>query len=99
EPGLDLVHLVSTRFALFAAPTNRAESVCERWRASLIEHYGGNPDPQQYLPQCEPDGEFSPVQCYGESTYCWCVDQEGREIDGTRSHDAVKPTFNPSCLF
>ncbi|XP_027866982.1 nidogen-2 isoform X6 [Xiphophorus couchianus] len=78
------------------APTNRAESVCERWRASLIEHYGGNPDPQQYLPQCEPDGEFSPVQCYGESTYCWCVDQEGREIDGTRSHDAVKPACLPS---
>ncbi|XP_023185227.1 nidogen-2 isoform X3 [Xiphophorus maculatus] len=78
------------------APTNRAESVCERWRASLIEHYGGNPDPQQYLPQCEPDGEFSPVQCYGESTYCWCVDQEGREVDGTRSHDAVKPACLPS---
>lgn len=23
-----------------------------------MEHYGGNPDPQQYLPQCEPDGQF-----------------------------------------
>uniref|UniRef100_A0A3P9NLL0 Nidogen 2 n=1 Tax=Poecilia reticulata TaxID=8081 RepID=A0A3P9NLL0_POERE len=78
------------------APTSRAESVCERWRASLIEHYGGSPDPQQYLPQCEPDGEFSPVQCYGESTYCWCVDQEGREVPGTRSHDAVKPACLPS---
>ncbi|XP_014909284.1 nidogen-2 isoform X5 [Poecilia latipinna] len=78
------------------APTSRAESVCERWRASLIEHYGGNPDPHQYLPQCEPDGEFSPVQCYGESTYCWCVDQEGREVPGTRSQDAVKPACLPS---
>uniref|UniRef100_A0A3Q2ZSC3 Nidogen 2a (osteonidogen) n=1 Tax=Kryptolebias marmoratus TaxID=37003 RepID=A0A3Q2ZSC3_KRYMA len=65
--------------------------VCERWRASLVEHYGGKPDPQQYLPQCEPDGEFSPVQCYGETTYCWCVDQDGREVPGTRSHDVVKP--------
>ncbi|KAM4710680.1 nidogen-2 isoform 2-T2 [Anableps anableps] len=78
------------------APNNRPESVCERWRASLIEHYLGNPDPQQYLPQCEPDGEFSPVQCYGESTYCWCVDQEGREVPGTRSHDVVKPACLPS---
>uniref|UniRef100_A0A672IZ27 Nidogen 2a (osteonidogen) n=1 Tax=Salarias fasciatus TaxID=181472 RepID=A0A672IZ27_SALFA len=67
------------------------ESVCERWRASLIEHYGGKPDPQQYVPQCEPDGQFSPVQCYGETTYCWCVDQDGREISGTRSHNVVKP--------
>lgn len=23
-----------------------------------MEHYGGKPDPQQYLPQCEPDGQF-----------------------------------------
>lgn len=62
----------------------------------MIEHYGGKPDPKQYLPQCEPDGEFSPVQCYGESNYCWCVDQEGREIPGTRSDDVVKPACLPS---
>ncbi|XP_035984365.1 nidogen-2 isoform X2 [Fundulus heteroclitus] len=78
------------------ASNNRQESVCERWRASLIEHYGGKPDPNQYLPQCEPDGEFSPVQCYGESSYCWCVDQDGREVPGTRSNDAVKPACLPS---
>ncbi|KAM9327748.1 nidogen-2 isoform 2-T2 [Pholidichthys leucotaenia] len=71
--------------------TQRPESVCERWKASLIEHYGGNPGPQHYVPQCEPDGEFSPVQCYGETTYCWCVDQDGREVPGTRSHNVVKP--------
>ncbi|XP_029695966.1 nidogen-2 isoform X14 [Takifugu rubripes] len=77
-------------------PTQRPESVCERWRTSLIEHYGGKPEPQQYLPQCEPDGQFSPVQCYGETTYCWCVDQDGREIAGTRSYDVVKPACLPS---
>ncbi|KAM8722858.1 nidogen-2 isoform 3-T3 [Acanthopagrus schlegelii] len=77
-------------------PTQRLESVCERWRSSLIEHYGGKPEPEQYLPQCEPDGQFSPVQCYGETTYCWCVDQDGREVPGTRSHDVVKPACLPS---
>ncbi|XP_047211324.1 nidogen-2 isoform X2 [Girardinichthys multiradiatus] len=79
-----------------AVSNNRLESVCERWKASVIEHYGGKPDPKHYVPQCEPDGEFSPVQCYGESTYCWCVDQEGREVPGTRSHDDVKPACLPS---
>uniref|UniRef100_A0A8C6KHZ8 Nidogen 2 n=1 Tax=Nothobranchius furzeri TaxID=105023 RepID=A0A8C6KHZ8_NOTFU len=79
-----------------AASTSRPESVCERWRASLMEHYGGKPDPQQYLPQCEPAGEFSPVQCYGHTTYCWCVDENGREVPGTRSHDVVKPACLPS---
>nr|XP_020447653.1 nidogen-2 isoform X7 [Monopterus albus] len=78
------------------APTERPESVCERWRASLIEHYGGKPEPQQYMPQCEPDGQFSPVQCYGETTYCWCVDQDGREVPGTQSNDVVKPSCLPS---
>ncbi|XP_075905464.1 nidogen-2 isoform X12 [Nelusetta ayraudi] len=79
-----------------APPTQQPESVCERWRSSLMEHYGGKPEPQQYLPQCEPDGQFSPVQCYGETTYCWCVDQDGREVPGTRSHDIVKPACLPS---
>ncbi|KAM9829004.1 nidogen-2 [Syngnathus typhle] len=78
------------------APTERPESVCERWRSSLMEHYRGKPEPQQYLPQCEPDGQFSPVQCYGETTYCWCVDQDGREVPGTRSNDVVKPACLPS---
>ncbi|XP_054619388.1 nidogen-2 [Dunckerocampus dactyliophorus] len=77
-------------------PTQRPESVCERWRTSLMEHYGGKPEPQQYLPQCEPEGQFSSVQCYGETTYCWCVDQDGREVPGTRSRDAVKPACLPS---
>ncbi|XP_065807893.1 nidogen-2 [Labrus bergylta] len=78
------------------APTQRPESVCERWRASLIEHYGGKPEAQQYVPQCDADGQFRPVQCYGETTYCWCVDQDGREVPGTRSHDVVKPACLPS---
>ncbi|XP_069022442.1 nidogen-2 isoform X2 [Embiotoca jacksoni] len=72
-------------------PTQEPESVCKRWGASLIKHYGGKPDPQQYVPQCDRHGQFSPVQCYGETTYCWCVDQDGREVPGTRSHDVVKP--------
>ncbi|XP_076008480.1 nidogen-2 [Genypterus blacodes] len=78
------------------APTQRSESVCERWRASLMEHYGGQPEPHHYLPQCETDGQFSPVQCYGATSYCWCVDQDGREVPGTRSHDIVKPACLPS---
>ncbi|XP_051915070.1 nidogen-2 isoform X32 [Hippocampus zosterae] len=81
---------------VYVAPTERPESVCERWRSSLMEHYGGKPEPQQYLPQCEPDGQFSPIQCYGETTYCWCVDQDGREVPGTRSNDVVKPACLPS---
>ncbi|KAK1793128.1 hypothetical protein P4O66_011534, partial [Electrophorus voltai] len=77
-------------------PTARTETVCERWRASLMEHYGGRPGPQHYLPQCDSVGEFNPVQCYGDSSYCWCVDRDGREVPGTRSHDSVKPACIPT---
>ncbi|KAI7804654.1 nidogen-2 isoform X2 [Triplophysa rosa] len=77
-------------------PTQRPESVCERWRASLVEHYGGQPESHHYLPQCDSAGEFNPVQCYGDSSYCWCVDRDGREVPGTRSHDAVKPACIPT---
>ncbi|KAL1257619.1 hypothetical protein QQF64_010863 [Cirrhinus molitorella] len=77
-------------------PVQRPETVCERWRASLLQQYGGQPDSQHYLPQCDSAGEFNPVQCYGENSYCWCVDQNGREVPGTRSHDAVKPACIPT---
>ncbi|XP_053488796.1 nidogen-2 [Ictalurus furcatus] len=79
-----------------AVPTQRPETVCERWRASLMEHYGGRPGPEHFLPQCDASGEFTPVQCYGESSYCWCVDKDGREVPGTRSHDKVKPACIPT---
>ncbi|XP_051723944.1 nidogen-2 isoform X9 [Ctenopharyngodon idella] len=77
-------------------PTQRPETVCERWRASLLQQYAGQPDSRHYLPQCDSSGEFNPVQCYGDSSYCWCVDRNGREVPGTRSHDAVKPACIPT---
>uniref|UniRef100_A0A665TBV2 Nidogen 2a (osteonidogen) n=1 Tax=Echeneis naucrates TaxID=173247 RepID=A0A665TBV2_ECHNA len=89
-------HVNKLIFSSSNEPERTKTHVCERWRASLIQHYGGKPEPQQYMPQCGPDGQFSPVQCYGETTYCWCVDQDGREVPGTRSHDVVKPACLPS---
>uniref|UniRef100_A0A673FYD1 Nidogen 2a (osteonidogen) n=1 Tax=Sinocyclocheilus rhinocerous TaxID=307959 RepID=A0A673FYD1_9TELE len=77
-------------------PTQRPETVCERWRASLLQQYGGQLESHHYLPQCDSAGEFNPVQCYGDSSYCWCVDQNGREVPGTRSHNAVKPACIPT---
>ncbi|XP_077095209.1 nidogen-2 isoform X6 [Siphateles boraxobius] len=77
-------------------PTQRPETVCERWRASLMQQYGGQPNSQHYLPQCDSSGEFNPVQCYGDSSYCWCVDRNGREVPGTRSQNAVKPACIPT---
>ncbi|NXN33428.1 NID2 protein, partial [Nycticryphes semicollaris] len=78
------------------APTERPQTMCERWRQSLLEHYGGSPRRDQYVPQCEPGGEFTPLQCHGDSGYCWCVDESGREIQGTRSEPGTTPPCLPS---
>lgn len=37
-----------------------------------------------FVPNCEPDGSYSRVQCLNTSRYCWCVDSTGGEIQGTR---------------
>ena len=79
-----LVHICSE-------PTQRPRTVCERWRESLLEHYGGTPRDDQYVPQCDDLGHFTPLQCHGKSDFCWCVDQDGREVQGTRSQPGITP--------
>ena len=46
-------------------------------------------------PRCTSDGEFEPVQCHQTSGECWCVDDRGIEIPGTRG--STKPTCG-KCL-
>ncbi|NXX10210.1 NID2 protein, partial [Podargus strigoides] len=77
-------------------PTERPPTMCERWRQSLLEHYGGSPRRDQYVPQCDARGTFTPLQCHGDSGYCWCVDESGREIQGTRSEPGTTPPCLPS---
>ena len=36
-----------------------------------------------YIPECTEDCEWVPIQCWGSTGYCWCVDQDGTEIEGT----------------
>ncbi|KAM6181638.1 nidogen-2 [Erethizon dorsatum] len=74
--------------------TQRPRTVCERWKESLLEHYGGTPRDDQYVPQCDDLGHFVPLQCHGKSDFCWCVDKDGREVQGTRS----QPGSTPACI-
>lgn len=38
-----------------------------------------------FVPRCKGDGEFEPVQCHRLSGVCWCVDEIGMEIPGSRT--------------
>ena len=55
-----------------------------------------------FIPQCEDDGSFSSVQCWGSTGYCWCVEStSGRpvtegvrgepECPGKLTHEALSP--------
>ncbi len=46
-----------------------------------IEECGGMPG--CFIPSCTHDCNFEPVQCSGSTGWCWCVDENGNEIDGT----------------
>lgn len=37
-----------------------------------------------HVPECKADGGFHPVQCDVISGYCWCVDEYGYEVEGSR---------------
>ena len=47
-----------------------------------------------FIPQCTDDCEWESMQCWSSSGYCWCVDEDGNEIDGTS-----QPTWQgyPEC--
>jgi hypothetical protein len=35
----------------------------------------------EFVPQCH---GYSPMQYWGSTGYCWCVDQNGKELPGTK---------------
>ena len=46
-----------------------------------------------YVPQCEEDGSFSPVQCHRFIGYCWCVHTQ----TGEPLSDAMERSETPQC--
>ena len=40
---------------------------------------------KKFVPLCEPNGKYSPVQCDMHKGECWCVNQEGKRIPGSNT--------------
>ncbi|XP_072037590.1 kielin/chordin-like protein [Amphiura filiformis] len=40
--------------------------------------------PGRFIPQCTETGEYHRRQCHGSTGYCWCVNEIGEELEGTR---------------
>eukprot|EP00929_Paragymnodinium_shiwhaense_P067807 TRINITY_DN34092_c0_g2_i2.p1 TRINITY_DN34092_c0_g2~~TRINITY_DN34092_c0_g2_i2.p1 ORF type:complete len:631 (-),score=102.64 TRINITY_DN34092_c0_g2_i2:65-1957(-) len=49
-----------------------------------------------FVPRCDDDGDFAPIQCHASTGQCWCVDEAGDELSGTRSRPG--PMVKDVCL-
>ncbi|XP_006895439.1 PREDICTED: nidogen-1 [Elephantulus edwardii] len=72
---------------------------CQHEREHILGAAGAT-DPQRplppglFVPECDQHGHYVPTQCHGSTGHCWCVDGDGREIEGTRT----RPGMRPPCL-
>ncbi|XP_051946201.1 testican-2-like [Xyrauchen texanus] len=57
----------------------------------IQEKEGAKKKPDTYIPSCDEDGFFRKLQCDKSKGECWCVDQHGGELMGSRIHG------NPDC--
>ncbi|XP_045930984.1 SPARC-related modular calcium-binding protein 1-like [Micropterus dolomieu] len=70
-------------------PTDSPQ-MCERERASLLSQMRSARQEERFIPECTPDGRYSPVQCYAAVGYCWCVRVDsGRPLPGTSAKNRI----------
>uniref|UniRef100_A0A671VLG3 Nidogen 1 n=1 Tax=Sparus aurata TaxID=8175 RepID=A0A671VLG3_SPAAU len=71
----------------------RTKTQCETHRDSLLGAGPRGPRPPigQYVPTCDENGAYEPMQCHSSTGHCWCVDRNGQEIPGTRSGPGSRP--------
>uniref|UniRef100_A0A8C0R8T6 Nidogen 1 n=1 Tax=Canis lupus dingo TaxID=286419 RepID=A0A8C0R8T6_CANLU len=82
----------------------RACQEMEKTRCQLEREHilraAGLTDPQQpvmpglFVPECDEHGHYTPTQCHGSTGHCWCVDRDGRELEGTRTRPGMTPPCN-----
>uniref|UniRef100_A0A8C1RKD5 Nidogen 1a n=1 Tax=Cyprinus carpio TaxID=7962 RepID=A0A8C1RKD5_CYPCA len=87
----------------FHCSTEYEKTRCQLHRESVLGAgpRGPRPVPGQYVPTCDAQGEYDPMQCHASAGQCWCVDRNGLEISGTRTgpgrfpecpgHDVPRP--------
>ncbi|KAF5922013.1 hypothetical protein HPG69_015463 [Diceros bicornis minor] len=84
-------------FALWFKQTREVEKTrCQQEREHILGA-AGTADPQRqrplglFVPECDEHGHYKPTQCHGSTGYCWCVDRDGREVEGTRTRPGMRP--------
>ena len=65
--------------SLFISSVIWTQDCCEQAEIALDDCGGFG----CYIPQCTEECMWEPMQCWGSTGYCWCVDENGVEIEGT----------------
>merc|ERR1719189_2231689 len=60
-------------------PSKTTETCEEKVKRTANAGFGA------FIPQCNADGTYASMQCWGSTGSCWCVDPQGNEILGTKS--------------
>ena len=79
---LDLINILALLFI------GEGLTLCQRMHQDALS----SSEQDIYVPQCNLKGSFEEVQCHGSSNECWCVDQQGSELNGTRRKGPLKCT-------
>ena len=53
-------------------------------------------NPGVFVPKCKSNGHFRVLQCNRKTKACWCVDRQGKQIQGTRIRGGGKPKCRTS---
>lgn len=76
------------------------KTACERHRESALavssssgvfNFFRPRPAVGQYVPTCDSYGAYEPTQCHAGVGQCWCVDDSGAEIPGSRTTPGSRP--------
>jgi len=73
------------------------KSLCQTARDGLIRKTAPHqPTIGAFVPQCDENGEFKPLQIHASSGFSWCVAHDGTEIPGSRTPPGrPAPTCKP----
>ncbi|KAI4529445.1 hypothetical protein MG293_020693, partial [Ovis ammon polii] len=66
---------------------------CQQERERVVGT-ADSPRPQPpglFVPECDEQGHYVPTQCHSSTGYCWCVDRDGQEVEGTRTGSGMRP--------
>ncbi|XP_077477629.1 SPARC-related modular calcium-binding protein 1 isoform X2 [Stigmatopora argus] len=69
-----------------AAQTEEGPSKCRVERGQALEQ-ARRPQESTFVPECNEDGSFAPVQCHTLTGYCWCVTADGKPVSGSSVHN------------